>query len=125
MFSLISWPFILTCSMLYLFLVLICVTRPNVPGMLRRDISRRFIIIIIIIIIIICMGCRCNNGTASESGVAAFACCRLRVSSRSRSVRLLYTSLFTVHVETEKKHSRKHTTRKVDKKHKNTYPTNN
>jgi len=36
--------------MLYLFLVLICVTRPyNVPGMLRRDISRRFIIIIIII----------------------------------------------------------------------------
>ena len=51
MFSLISWPFILSYSMLYLFLVLICVTRPNVPGMLRRDISRRFIIIIIIIII--------------------------------------------------------------------------
>ena len=100
MFSLIPWPFILTCSMLYLFLVLICVTRPNVHGMLRRDISRRFIIIIIIIII--CMGCRCNNGTASESGVAAFACCRLQLSSRSRSVRLLYTSLLTVHVETEK-----------------------
>jgi len=48
--------------MLYLFHVLICVTRPcNVPGMLRRDLSRRFIIIIImnycesiIIIIIIC-----------------------------------------------------------------------
>ena len=35
--------------MFCLFLVLICVTRPcNVPGMLRRDISRRFIIIIII-----------------------------------------------------------------------------
>jgi len=50
-FSLIPWPFIFSYSMLYLFLVLISVTRPcNVPGMLRRDISRRFIIIIIIII---------------------------------------------------------------------------
>jgi len=38
----------------YQYLVLICVTRScNVPGMLRRDISRRFIIIIIIIIIVI------------------------------------------------------------------------
>jgi len=37
----------------YQYLVLICVTRScNVPGMLRRDISRRFIIIIIIVIII-------------------------------------------------------------------------
>jgi len=36
------------------YLVLICVTRScNVPGMLRRDICRRFIIIIIIIVIII------------------------------------------------------------------------
>ena len=33
----------------------------------------------------------------------------------------LYTSLFTVQVE--KKHTRKHTTRKIEKKHKNTYLT--
>jgi len=48
-FSLKPWSFIFSYSMLYLFLVLICVARPcNVPGMLRRDKSRRFIIIIII-----------------------------------------------------------------------------
>ena len=34
-----------------------------------------------------------------------------------------YTSLFTVWVE--KKHRRKHTTRKIEKKHKNTYLTSN
>ena len=58
--------------MLYLFLVLICVTRPcNAPGMLRRDISRRFIIIIIIIIITIVpvstwMGDRLRAGIPSR-----------------------------------------------------------
>jgi len=76
----------------------------------------------------ICTGCRCNSRTASEPGVAACVCCntccRLRLSSRSRRVCLLYTSLFTVHVVTEKR-TRKHTTRKIDKKHKNTYLTNN
>jgi len=39
-------------------------------------------------------------------------------------LKYIYTSLFTVHVET-KKHTRKHTTRKIEKKHKNTYLTNN
>jgi len=36
----------------------------------------------------------------------------------------IYTSLFAVHVET-KKHTRTHTTQKIEKKHKNAYLTNN
>ena len=51
-FSLIPWPFILSCSMLYFFLVLICLTRPcNVSWHVTVRYKSSFIVIIIIIIL--------------------------------------------------------------------------